>query len=132
VFMGALSGEALASAYRAADVFVFPSLTDTFGLVMIEALACGVPVAGFPVPGPLDIVGASGNGPDAALPFLVGALDDDLAEAIRRAVQVRRADTAAYGHSFDWERCTDQFEAGLIDAVAATADQGLRSTIRQA
>ena len=63
VFTGSLSGAELAQAYAAADVFVFPSKTDTFGLVMIEALACGVPVAGYPVPGPLDIIGANGLGP---------------------------------------------------------------------
>ena len=62
VFTGSLSGNDLASAYAAADVFVFPSKTDTFGLVMIEALACGVQVAGYPVPGPLDIIGENGCG----------------------------------------------------------------------
>ena len=61
IFMGSFGSE-LAQAYAAADVFVFPSKTDTFGLVMIEALACGVPVAGYPVPGPLDIIGAEGRG----------------------------------------------------------------------
>jgi glycosyltransferase involved in cell wall biosynthesis len=116
LFMGALSGEELASAYRAADAFVFPSLTDTFGLVMIEALACGVPVAGFPVPGPLDIVGSSGRGPEARLVERVGVLDDDLAVAIRGALRVDRCAAAEYGRSFQWERCTDQFEAGLDHA----------------
>jgi hypothetical protein len=62
VFLGALAGERLAQAYRAADVFVFPSRTDTFGLVIIEALACGLPVASYPVSGPLDILGEQGRG----------------------------------------------------------------------
>jgi len=116
VFMGALAGEELADVYRAADVFVFPSLTDTFGLVMIEALACGTPVAGFPVQGPLDIVGATGRGPETTLVQPVGALHDDLVVAIRGALRVERAAAADYGRSFQWERCTDQFEAGLEEA----------------
>lgn len=62
LFLGALSGDELASAYRAADCFVFPSLTDTFGLVVIEALACGTPVAAYPVTGPVDILGRDGCG----------------------------------------------------------------------
>lgn len=117
VFTGALGGEALASAYRAADIFVFPSLTDTFGLVMIEALACGVPVAGFPVPGPLDIIGATGRGPESTLPAPVGVLYDDLAAAIDGALRIDRSLAASYGRGFQWERCTDQFEAGLEHAL---------------
>ena len=59
VFLGPLSGERLAEAYSNADVLVFPSRTDTFGLVILEALACGVPVAAYPVPGPADILGVA-------------------------------------------------------------------------
>lgn len=117
VFTGALGGEGLANAYRAADVFVFPSLTDTFGLVMIEALACGVPVAGFPVQGPLDIIGARGCGPEDALAQPVGVLDDDLVQAIRGALKIDRRTAANHGRSFQWTRCTDQFEAGLDHAL---------------
>lgn len=116
LFMGSLEGEALARAYRAADVFVFPSLTDTFGMVMIEALASGVPVAGFPVPGPLDIVGEAGLGADGTLSTPIGALDEDLAQAITRAAAMPRSAAAHYGRGFDWERCTDQFVAGLQHA----------------
>jgi glycosyltransferase involved in cell wall biosynthesis len=116
LFMGNLSGEELASAYRAADVFVFPSLTDTFGMVMIEALASGLPVAGFPVPGPLDIVGEAGRGPDSNLATPVGALDKDLAVALRRALMLPRDAAARHGASYDWNRCTDQFIAGLDHA----------------
>ena len=123
VFMGALDGQELASAYRAADVFVFPSLTDTFGLVMIEALACGVPVAGYPVAGPLDIVGLSGLGPDERLPDPVGALDRNLGAAIRAALQASRRDAAVYGLTFDWNRCTDQFLVGLNHAIASVQDE---------
>lgn len=118
-FLGGLEGEALASAYRAADAFVFPSRTDTFGLVMIEALACGVPVAGFPVPGPLDIVGAHGRGPEDALARPVGAVDEDLPKAIAAALRCARGEAAAYGCSFDWARCTDQFVDGLEEARRA-------------
>lgn len=108
-FLGALHGEALARAYCSANVFVFPSRTDTFGLVMIEALACGVPVAAFPVPGPLDVIGPQGYGPTQSLPMRVGALDDDLALAIRKAMRCDALGAAVYGASFNWDRATDQF-----------------------
>ncbi|WP_068076322.1 glycosyltransferase family 4 protein [Novosphingobium lentum] len=115
-FMGTMSGERLARAYCSADVFVFPSRTDTFGLVMIEALACGVPVAGFPVAGPLDIVGRDGRGPAGNLPMTVGALAEDLVHAIGRALTCDRLGAAVHGASFSWERATDQFEQALLDA----------------
>lgn len=118
VFTGMLSGAELASAYAAADVFVFPSLTDTFGLVMIEALACGVPVAGHRVPGPLDIVGANGRGADDSLDAPVGAVHSDIAQAIRAALTCDPAAAARYGAQFDWERCTDQFIGALQNALA--------------
>src|SRR4030081_3443566 len=77
VFVGARHGEALAEAYAAADVFVFPSRTDTFGLVVLEALASGLPVAAFPVTGPRDIIGAAP----------VGALNEDLRVACLSALE---------------------------------------------
>ena len=117
VFVGALSGEALASAYCAADVFVFPSRTDTFGLVMIEALACGVPVAAYPVPGPLDIIGPAGRGPHNSLPMTVGALDDNLTVAIARALRCDRLGAAAIGASYSWENATDQFVGAISEAL---------------
>jgi glycosyltransferase involved in cell wall biosynthesis len=116
-FLGALSGEELASAYRAADCFVFPSLTDTFGLVVIEALACGVPVAGYPVTGPIDILGADGRGPDGLLAEPAGALDDDLGKALDAALAMSRADAASLGASFSWTAATDQFEAVLAETL---------------
>ncbi len=116
-FLGGLSGMALASAYASADVFVFPSRTDTFGLVMIEALACGVPVAAYPVAGPLDIIGREGRGPDNALPMRVGVLDDDLADAISRALRCDRQGAAACGAGYSWERATDQFIAAISEAL---------------
>ena len=116
-FTGALNGEALARAYCSADLFVFPSRTDTFGLVMIEALACGVPVAALPVPGPLDIIGIDGLGPDGSLSEPVGTLDDDLPTAMQGALGLSRNAAEAYGKSFSWSRSTDQFLAALGDAV---------------
>lgn len=120
-FTGALSGAALAQAYRAADCFVFPSRTDTFGLVMIEAMACGVPVAAYPVPGPLDVVGAQGRGADGTLPRPVGACHEDLATAIAQALACERADAAAYGASYSWEAATTQFETALASAARQIA-----------
>jgi glycosyltransferase involved in cell wall biosynthesis len=108
-----LKGTELASAYATADVFVFPSRTDTFGLVMIEALASGLPVAAFPVPGPLDIIGPDGHGPWSELSRPIGSLSEDLPSAIRKALAVRKADAVAYAQSFDWDRCTDQFIGAL-------------------
>ena len=118
VFTGALSGEALAGAYRAADVFVFPSRTDTFGLVLIEALACGVPVAAYPVPGPIDIVGPDGRGADDSLPMTIGALDEDLTRAIMRALRCDRIGAAVAGAAWSWDRATDQFLGAIEDAAS--------------
>ena len=113
LFLGALSGEQLARAYCSADVFVFPSKTDTFGLVLIEALACGLPVAAYPVPGPLDIIGPDGRGPDGALQGPIGSLDEDLGLAIRRALRIPPFVAAIAGASYSWDRATDQFMAAI-------------------
>ncbi|KQN00941.1 alpha-mannosyltransferase [Sphingobium sp. Leaf26] len=101
-FLGPMFGAELAGAYAGADVFVFPSRTDTFGLVMIEALACGTPVAAYPVTGPVDIV----------IPES-GALSDDLGTAIGQALLCDRAACAAYGRSFTWARSAQEFLSGL-------------------
>ena len=79
-FLGELQGTALSAAYASADAFVFPSLSDTFGLVLLEALASGLPIAAFPVPGPLDVIGDSG----------AGALDWDLKRAALAALSIPR------------------------------------------
>jgi glycosyltransferase involved in cell wall biosynthesis len=118
VFTGALAGEELASAYRAADVFVFPSRTDTFGLVLIEALACGLPVAALPVPGPLDVLGTHGRGGRSPLPATFAALDHNLAHAIGKALRLDRSAAAIFGARFTWERATDQFLAALDLALS--------------
>jgi glycosyltransferase involved in cell wall biosynthesis len=120
VFLGALSGESLASAYRAADCFVFPSRTDTFGLVVIEALACGVPVAAYPVTGPLDILGHDGRG-EPALPQAAGAIDESLERAIDGALAIDRGAAASLGSRFSWDRATDQFEQALTFALNGSA-----------
>lgn len=108
-FVGQQSGAALAACYAAADVFVFPSRTDTFGLVLIEALACGTPVAAYPVPGPLDVLAPK-----------AGAIDEVLEQAIARALALDRADCLAHGRSFGWDASADQFLAALHPLDAAT------------
>ena len=102
LFMGKLEGTELAAAYAGADVFVFPSRTDTFGLVIIEAMACGTPVAGYPVTGPRDIVTAE-----------TGALDEDLDVAIAAALTRDRAAAARLGASYSWTASANQFLAAL-------------------
>ncbi|WP_294311124.1 glycosyltransferase family 1 protein [uncultured Sphingomonas sp.] len=101
-FLGAKFGEDLAAVYRAADVFVFPSRTDTFGLVMIEALACGTPVAALPVQGPLDVLSPA-----------VGVMDEALDRAIAGALTLDRTTCAAYGQGFSWRASAEQFLAAL-------------------
>ena len=112
LFLGPKHGAELASVYTAADVFVFPSRTDTFGLVNLEALACGLPVAAYPVPGPADILGPEecGNHGGTAP---IGALDEDLGKAIARALTVDRAAAAREAGHYSWDRCTSLFFAGL-------------------
>jgi glycosyltransferase involved in cell wall biosynthesis len=121
VFLGALAGEALAAAYRSADCFVFPSLTDTFGMVVIEALASGLPVAAFPVPGPLDILGRNGRGPQDDMPFTVAALENDLKLAIEKALRLDPSAASIFGARFTWERATDQFVAAISSATRRSA-----------
>lgn len=117
VFMGTRKGAELASIYASADIFVFPSKTDTFGLVILEALACGVPVAAYPVPGPLDIIGLEGLGLSNELPKPVGALNEDLSAAIDTALTLDRNVAADYGAQYCWDKCTDQFLNGLKSAI---------------
>jgi glycosyltransferase involved in cell wall biosynthesis len=119
LFLGPLAGEELASAYRAADCFVFPSLTDTFGLVVIEALACGTPVAAFPVTGPIDILGPDGCGVDIRQVAPAGALADDLGSAVLQALACRRQDAAKMGALHSWSRASDQFLAAIGSALDA-------------
>jgi glycosyltransferase involved in cell wall biosynthesis len=124
-FLGPLAGEALAAAYRSADCFVFPSRTDTFGLVLIEALACGLPVAAYPVTGPLDIVGADGRGPDGTFPVTIAGIDESLTTAIEKALRVDRRGAAVFGSRFTWESATDQFIEAITDAARTCPNQAL-------
>ena len=111
VFPGAQQGEELARSYAGADVFVFPSKTDTFGLVLLEALASGTPVAAFPVSGPRDVLG------DAP----VGALNDDLRLACRAALQISRADCLEFAAHHTWEASARAFveHMAVIDHAQA-------------
>lgn len=98
-YTGYVDDETLAAFYAAADVFVFPSRTDTFGLVILEALASGLPVAAFPVTGPLDVISESG----------VGDLRENLAEAIEGALKISAEACRAHALSFSWAGATEQF-----------------------
>ena len=111
LFLGALSGAALAGAYAGADVLVFPSRTDTFGLVMIEALACGTPVAAYPVTGPVDILTPE-----------TGCMDPDLGAAIQGALACDRGACAAYGARFTWAESARQF----LEALAPVPPEAVR------
>ena len=108
-FAGIKTPAELARYYRAADVFVFPSLTDTFGLVMLESLACGTPVAAFPVLGPVDVIGESG----------AGILHENLAVACIRALDIPREKARHYAEQFSWEKSIDQFVRNLTPVTAA-------------
>ncbi len=106
-FAGARHDAPLAQAYAGADVFVFPSLTDTFGLVMLESMACGTPVAAFPVTGPKDVLAAGGP--------LVGAVDADLRRAALTALASGdRAACRRYAERFSWRACAQTFLANLV------------------
>ena len=109
-FVGAQSGAALAGHYACADVFVFPSRTDTFGLVMIEAMACGTPVAAFPVSGPLDVLTPAS-----------GVMHEDLAQAIAGALRLDRQACACAGRGFTWDASTRQFLTALVPITGPVA-----------
>jgi len=117
VFVGAKVGEELAQYFAASDVFVFPSLTDTFGLVLLEALASGVPVAAYPVAGPKDVLG----GTDVAV------LDDDLGKAALAALDISPAACREFALSRSWEASTIQFEDNLSPFDPAKVFAPLRS-----
>jgi glycosyltransferase involved in cell wall biosynthesis len=103
-FVGAKTGQELSRYYAAADVFVFPSKTDTFGLVLLEALASGIPVAAYPVAGPIDVIGKSG----------VGCLNEDLKLAIDNALQIPAEKCRQHALKFSWQACTQQFLDNLF------------------
>ena len=109
-FLGPRHGADLAQAYAAADAFVFPSMTDTFGLVLLESLACGTPIAAHPVTGPADILEGAAPG--------VGALDQDLRAAAIRALDGDRAACRRHAERFSWRACAEAFLAHLIQVPA--------------
>jgi len=104
VYAGFRYGEDLAAHLAATDVLVFPSLTDTFGLVNLEAMACGVPVAAFPVTGPIDVIEDG----------VTGALDADLGKAAERALRLDPRACRAHALQSSWAACTREFEANLV------------------
>ena len=103
-YLGVLDQHELAKVYASADVFVFPSKTDTFGLVLLEAMACGLPVAAYPVTGPLDVIGNA---------KAAGVMHDDLRTACLEAVKLRREDAVDHARKFSWRAATEQFLAHL-------------------
>lgn len=109
-FLGFKRGRDLARHMAAADVFVFPSRTDTYGLVMLEAMACGLPVAAYPVTGPVDVV----------QPGRTGVLDEDLGAAVRGALQLRSEDCVAFARANSWRCCAERF----FDNLAPPAEPG--------
>jgi 1,2-diacylglycerol 3-alpha-glucosyltransferase/glucuronosyltransferase len=110
VFLGAQQGEELAKSYAAADVFVFPSKTDTFGLVLLEALASGTPVAAFPVAGPRDVIGSAP----------VGVLNDDLQKACLEALRISRQDCLEFAARYTWEASARAFIENMADFSGLT------------
>ncbi|MDR5804526.1 MULTISPECIES: glycosyltransferase family 1 protein [unclassified Caballeronia] len=114
-YLGVLSQTELAKVYAAADVFVFPSRTDTFGLVLLEAMACGTPVAAYPVTGPIDVLGEHGP----------GALHEDLHEACLQALKIERADARAWAERFSWRAASEQFASHLrqVEPRAPSTDR---------
>jgi hypothetical protein len=112
-WFGALQGEALARVFRSADVMVFTSVTDTFGLVLVEAMASGTPVAAFPVAGPIDVVGASA----------AGVLDTDLRRACLGALALPREAARAHALTFSWAAATRQF-VDALPTIVHPADAG--------
>ncbi len=106
LFTGRKSRSDLADCYASADVFVFPSRTDTFGLVLLEAMACGLPVAAYPVTGPIDNV----------VPGVTGMLDPDLERAARSALQLDRRQVRSHAQQFTWRRTAEMFFNNIVVA----------------
>lgn len=119
VFAGWQSGDDLARWYAAGDVFVFASRTDTYGLVLLEALASGLPVAAYPVPGPADVLGHAPH---------VACLNDDLAAAVRGALELSPADARTFALDYSWSACATRF-VDQVEVLDAGAWAGARSSL---
>jgi glycosyltransferase involved in cell wall biosynthesis len=113
IFLGSKHGDELARIYAAADVFVFPSLTDTFGLVLLEALACGTPIAGFPVAATRDVIGSAP----------VAVLDQDLRTACLNALALSRAACRDYAETMSWDTSARSFLENVRQAGAVLRPQ---------
>lgn len=109
LFLGTRPLDILGQYYSASDVFVFPSLTDTFGLVLLESIACGTPVAAFPVPGPIDVL----------RPGLTGEMHQDLRVAVQRALKLDRQACAGAAAALSWRRCAEEFVTHLAECTPA-------------
>jgi glycosyltransferase involved in cell wall biosynthesis len=107
-FTGPRTGEALAATYAACDLFVFPSRTDTFGLVLLEAMASGLPVAAYPVTGPIDVLA------DQPADAPAGIMDEDLGAAVRRALRLDPRHARDHALRFSWQHSAAQFLANLV------------------
>ncbi len=112
-FFGAIKHDELAPYFQSADVFVFPSKTDTFGIVMIESMACGTPVAAYPVQGPIDVVEHQ----------VSGFLDEDLEIAIYEALKLSKTSVENYGKQFTWEKCAKTFIETLVPSGFQLKDE---------
>jgi glycosyltransferase involved in cell wall biosynthesis len=108
-----MQGVALAKVYASADVFVFPSRTDTFGIVLIEALACGLPVAAYPAPGPIDVVAPG-----------AGVLDQDLRKACIEALKIPREAARQHSLRFTWKESARQF----LENIEASRPSAMRAS----
>lgn len=120
-FTGYKKGVELAKHLAASDVFVFPSRTDTFGLVMLEALACGIPVAAYPVPGPNNIIRHG----------VTGILGEDLQKAANEALQLDSKQCRSFVEEFSWKRCTSQFFNNLYFPAARKSSVDIANTVLQ-
>ena len=114
--MGVLPRQHLARVYAAADVFVFPSRNETFGLVMLEAMACGTPVAAYPVDGPLQVLG-DGKGHAVG-----GVLSDDLHTAVLQSLVVDRTEARHRAETFGWPKTVEIFVSNLVPVHKAARD----------
>ena len=103
IFLGERTNGELASHFASSDVFVFPSKTDTFGIVILESLNCGTPVAAYPVPGPKDILGGTN----------IDTLDHDLRKSAMKALKINRQDCLEFAKNFSWENAAKIFLENL-------------------
>jgi glycosyltransferase involved in cell wall biosynthesis len=117
-WLGVLPRDELALVYASSDVFTFPSRNETFGLVMLEAMACGTPVAAFPVDGPLEVLRATG---EDMTHRKGGVLHEDLAYASLEALKIPRHQARAQAMTFSWHESTRLFEQHLVQIPQAAA-----------